>query len=522
MSEDDNNGGQSAEYRLSWELYEHCCQSDSFSEDGLREIIERHRLPPSHPLSDYDFFLEACGNEKVTEGIIQYFLEYFPDAASALNGDEWSSLNYAFFFNKNMTLNIAQRLIEAAPDLLSREEHDGDMPIHFLCGQANCINETAAVEILTFLLKKCPEAARHGEEKGRLPLFFAVQKKSPEFCRLLIEGYPGSERMADSMGIMPLHLACAHNAIATVEYLYKLYPDAINHATTDGYYPIHCAIESITERDDPERVIEVVKFLLDCNPYVKLQKCAMRSSLRIACDREYNDSNIEAGIQVIKIIYDAQPDAIKNETDIFYTDFFHQQVQSIMISELFYARQAQHHRTMTTPDDNGQLLLHRALANNGALGSIKLLVRGNPSAIRNFDNSGMIPLHVACQHHDSASVVKYLLDLNLRTLRAVDYDNNTALHLACRGAKYDNIALLLESNAVPVSKRNAHKKLPIDLLWESDAVRDRDSIEYTGSVFQLLRADPEMMINRNVNMKQQSKAVECSSQNGKKRKYSNA
>ena len=82
-------------------------------------------------------------------------------------------------------------------------------------------------------------------------------------------------------------------------------------------------------------------------------------------------------------------------------------------------------------------------------------------------------MHFACRHHESASVVEYLLGLHLRTLRVVDYDNNTTLHYACRGAKYNTITLLLEKyDAVSVSNRNDHKKLPIDLLWEINGVED--------------------------------------------------
>eukprot|EP00984_Skeletonema_dohrnii_P022988 scaffold12096_cov75-Skeletonema_dohrnii-CCMP3373.AAC.2 len=192
-------------------------------------------------------------------------------------------------------------------------------------------------------------------------------------------------------------------------------------------------------------------------------------------------------------------------------------VQAFINRQLVYARQATDHRLMMTPDDNGQLPLHRALQNDVRLGSIKLLVNGNPSAIRNIDDSGVLPLHVACQHHDSASVVQCLIGLAMGTLRAVDYGNNTALHYACRGAKYDTIALLLDNyDSVSVSKRNAHGKLPIDLLWESNTVENRESIEYTESVFRLLRAYPEMMMGINIQMKTAS--AFCPSQSGKKRK----
>ena len=50
-------------------------------------------------------------------------------------------------------------------------------------------------------------------------------------------------------------------------------------------------------------------------------------------------------------------------------------------------------------------------------------------------------------------------------------------------------------DAVSVSKPNAQKKLPIDLLCESNEVLDRENVEYTESVFRLLKAYPETTMN---------------------------
>jgi ankyrin repeat protein len=233
---------------------------------------------------------------------------------------------------------------------------------------------------------------------------------------------------------------------------------------------------------------------------VKLQKCqGTMSLLHYVRTFEYDDSNIETALGVIKVIYDAHPEAIENHEVASNIHLYHQQVQTFLNGELVYSRQAKDHSLMTKPDDNGQLPLHIALQNNVRLGSIKLLMKGNPSALRALDHNFALPLHVACQHHESASVVQYLLSLSEITLDAVDREGNTALHYACRGAKYDTIALLLEKyGAVSVSKRNAHKKLPIDLLCETNEVLDRESIEYTESIFRLLRAYPETMMNCNV------------------------
>ena len=154
-----------------------------------------------------------------------------------------------------------------------------------------------------------------------------------------------------------------------VEYLYGLYPDAI-HATADGrYYPIHFAILGMPRRKDPTAAVAIVQFLLDCDPNQILK----RSLLKYACELRYKDSNIEAGIQLIKVLFDARPGAIKDNRIAGNINNYHLQVQAFVNSELAYARQAKDSFLMMIPDDNGQLPLHTALQNNVRLGSIMLL-----------------------------------------------------------------------------------------------------------------------------------------------------
>ena len=488
MSNSDNDNGQSAELPLSKELAEFC-KSDSISVAGLREIIERHGLN-NFPQRNYKFFRDACRNERVNEGIIQCLLEYFPAAITATDYLGQTPLHNACR-NPNVTLNIIQLLIDAAPDSLRSVNDNGRMPLHCLCRNKE-LDESAELDMLRLLIEKCPETIRHADNYGGLPIHYASGGKTPEFCRILIEAYPGSERITTSNGVLPFHQACGMNTATTVEYLFELYPDAINHATTRGFYPIHEVFLGVKHRLNPIVAFGVVKYLLGCDPNVKLQKGGRKSLLHFACRKRYNDSNIEAGIQIIKAIYDAHPEAIEDNTIASDIQRYHQQVQTFINTQLVYSRQAKDRLVMTTPDGNGRLPLHTALQNNVSLGSIKLLVKGNPSAIRNVDTNFAMPLHVACQHHNSSHVVQYLVGLDISTLDAVDRDGNTALHLACRSGKFEAIALLLETyDAVSVSKRNAHGKLPIDLLWESNDVLDRDNVEYTGSVFRLLKAYPE-------------------------------
>jgi len=595
MSDNNNTSGLS----VADEMFSYCL-SDLLSEDGLRELIERHQFTPNdnNPhVGDYQFFHRACLNRRVTEGIIQCLLEYFPDSIKAIDENDgqlplhvvcqnpnatlnifqllidadhsssvrrvdnngWMPLHHLCMNrivdevialgiltllvekcpealhhatnkgclpihlalgNKNVTLNIMQLLIDAAPDSVRSANEDGDTPLHHLCRNEE-LDETAALEILELLIEKHPEAVRHANNYGNFPIHCI--RRSPEFCRVLIEAYPGSERIANRRGMLPLHLACGFNTVATIKYLYKIYPDAINHASTAGGYPIHAAMICVTKRNNPIAAVDIVKFLLGCDPNVKLQKLRGEFLLYWACRLDYTDSNIHAGIEVIQAIYDAHPEAIEDNSIASDIQRYHQQVQTFINDELVYSRQAKDRHVMTTPDGNGQLPLHTALQNNVRLGSIKLLVKSNPPAVQSPNNSGLIPLHVACVHHNSASVVQFLIGLDATTLDSVDGELNTALHLACRSARHETISMLLDKyGAVSVSKRNAHGKLPIDLLWESNDVFDRESTEYTESVFRLLKAYPEMVMVMNIDMQQQqSAAPSCPSQNGKKRKFGN-
>ena len=180
------------------ELYKYC-SSDSLSEIGLHEIIERYGLEPNNNhCGDYRFFLEACENERVTEGIIRYLLNYFPDAASATDGG-WKPLHHACK-NKNVTLNIVQILIDAAPDSVRSEDNDGRMPLHILCGwpHKNKDDDGNATQICRLLIEKYPEAVERAGSNGFLPIHYAAGLNTPEICRVLTEAHAGSEKMPDA------------------------------------------------------------------------------------------------------------------------------------------------------------------------------------------------------------------------------------------------------------------------------------------------------------------------------------
>ena len=481
------------------------CNSDSLSESGLREILDKYgcELNDNLDIDKYEFFVVACYNKLVTEGIIRCLLEYFPRAGSA-SIDGMTPLHVILCANKNVTLDMVELLVDVYPEsprIVASETIPN--PLRFLCNGETLLDDehaTIALDILGLFLERCPEAVRDADEEGILPIHIASARRSPEFCRMLIEAYPGSERAPTSQGALPLHVACGHGSVAVAKYLYKLYPESINVATRKGrkgVYPIHKAIASVNS-ETPAKAIEMVQFLLDCDPNVASQKFGgILSPLIVVCkatDISNNNANkLNASLKIFKLLYDTHPEAIEDNIITQFSSRPPEEMQTFINTQLTYFRAARD-RTFMSTRVHGEFPLHSALCDNATLGSIKLLVQGDRDAVLYTDyEDDALPLHLAVQHHDSTKVVDYLIGLDPNTLTAVNWDGNTALHLACLCAKHDTIALLLEKyNAVSVSKTNVNNKLPIHLLFESNAVTDsEEDIKYTESIFRLLRAYPD-------------------------------
>ena len=495
---------QSGPYKLAQALRSHST-SVAISEEGIHDIIRYHKVP-NNEVYDYKFFHNYCKNHNISEGIIRCLIEYFPAAANDLLRGQLPL--HSACRNGNVSLGIIQLLIDAAPGSVRRTDRSRNLPLHILCDN-NSLDDSTASEITQLLLEEYPESIQQCARMRTLPIHSAaLSSKSTGLFNVLIKAYPGSERIAGPVGMLPIHCACDENSVETVKYLYKLYPDAIGAIDIEGRYPIHVAFESVTgsQREaNPRAAVDIVKFLLDCDPRVKLQYVrGTVPTLALAYSLDTNDTNLGAAMEIIEEIYDAHPEAIEHEhlndphvrEPELQAPVLHPEVQTFFNDQLVYSLQAKDEHVMSTPDDDGHLPLHKALQNNVRLGSIKLLAKGLPNAVRYPDNSGALPLHLACMHHKSAGVVQYLCELDATTLEAVDHENNTALHYACRVAKFETIGLLLEEyDAVSVSKQNAEGKLPIEVLWESDEVVDRESVEYTECVFRLMRAYPETVMN---------------------------
>eukprot|EP00985_Skeletonema_marinoi_P006345 scaffold2742_cov140-Skeletonema_marinoi.AAC.5 len=272
-------------------------------------------------------------------------------------------------------------------------------------------------------------------------------------------------------------------------------PDAILGVTRSGTFPIHFAVAALTKY--PNAAVNATEYLLKVYPRVASQRSNC-FPLLLAC-MTTKESNVVAGLEVIKALYNAYPEVIVTDEDFFrqaidvsrFVDAA-QIAENFLISQLDYATQASDLQLVITRDEDGLLPLHKALLDVAPLGSIKLLAQANPATLQITDNSGSLPLHIACKHCDPI-IVKYLVDLDMRSLLVADHNGDTPLHCACLAANFDVIELLLAHYpTVSVGERNVNGELPIQILLEHN---DRENAGYMSSMFLLLRGTPEMWMN---------------------------
>ena len=380
--------------------------------------------------------------------------------------------------NSDITLRIIQFLHTSWLESASISDEEGDLPIHYLCRNMD-LDEAESVKILTYLLGAYPDSVTRENSQRELPIHTAaILGMSLEFIEMLYNEYPeslmilGGEDMA-----LPIHIASGSNRLDIVMFMFEKHPESINIESGSGYLPINYSADGLGPDKD-----EVIKYLLMKDPL-----CASEPT----SDGQYplHQVCIHGEFSAIQLLFDAYPDAI-NETDgedntplqrarayydMTYTHYNEEEehyfnYQKVRVISFLEAQQRYACITLeevTKLDQHGWTPLHRALVENASLGSIKLLVKKNASAIRVVDYNLALPLHIACEF-SSALVVQYLMKmLDERTWSHLDANKDSVLHYACRGGNCEVVKYLLDEQSPYVSEHNNDEKLPIQLFCES-------------------------------------------------------
>jgi len=435
--------------------------------------------------------------------IVKLLIEREPsliETIQIIDEEEEATLLHQACRNDNVTLEIIQFLAGERNGLTRHVNAYNELPLHNLCANT-ALDDTTSLEIVEFLLACHPESVRCLSNGERLPLHFAAAScKSADFCKTLVHAFPESvSEAADERGNLPFHYACKHNSLEAVEYFYSLDPKSIEAANIDGMYPIHLAIKN-------NHSTQVTRFLLRHHPEEAARAVNDHQNtlpLHLVSNAGILGPNgRERNLIIAEILFDVYPEAIlMRNNDLMLpldvaSEFFNNDlIRRFLETHTDKANNARNIDAMTRTDENGHLPLHQAILDGDRLGSIKLIVNGNPSAVQAADVDGALPLDLACRA-EKWLLVNYLLELDSSALGQSDRRGNSPLHYACFGGNISVIKHLLQKQPQPVSTPNADKKLPIHLLWECNEDIDRESAKYVEAVWRLLRAYPVTSLSR--------------------------
>lgn len=436
-------------------------------------------------------------------GIIRYLIEKEPQSA------QWDCrrgelpLHFACA-NPNANSALVEFLLGLFPEAIHRRTSLGYLPIHELCKNTELI-DSALLCIYNILVERDPGMLRETADNmdGELPIHFAVQGRSLEFCKVLLEAYPESAGIQTRSGALPFHDACAGRHLDTVQYLLELRPGDLFAATNDGRLPIHLAKD-----------VGIITYLLLKDPDGVTRAAGADHDRGLPLHLAY--ICFSNGIDAVQVLFDSNPWAIaaedsKGKTPVDRARDWARRPRHHRLKEnapelnaigyleyqLACFQMAQDNAVMATVDEKGQLPLHRALSTLGTtLGTVKLLVEGNPSALQVADRESALPLHLACSFC-TFDVVQYLLELDSTCLYASDKHGDTILHCACRRGNLWVAAFLCgwQPFCTPlVYERNIANKLPFHLLCEVEG-DVRQTPGYVDVLWRLLLAHPETVLD---------------------------
>jgi len=467
--------------------------------DTVKLLVEMY--PQSLMITDEeDDEEEACypihallSNEKTNNihEILSYMLELEPSSIQLLDGRGGSPLHLSCR-NGNMTLEVVQFIFNKWPEAMrTRDRYDGWLPVHELCVNQK-LDGIVALDILRFMLDTDQTIARERNDLGYLPIHLAPGEMSIAFCKVLVDTYPESVRI-DLDGSLPIHEACRYDTrydtTELIQYLLEIYPESINARDLKGRLPIHYA--AMNGRTG------TIELLLKHDPDAASKKTEdgkQSLPLHMACQHCKQPV-------AIQVLYDAFPEA----TLIFDADRkipmqlmkkSRSKVVKFFNDQFEYIKHLNDMTFMITANEIGWLPLHRALKDDVSLGTIKLMVKKCPAAVRMADDVLTFPIHIACKF-SSVQVVKFLVEHDGIPMSQLDTNKDSILHYACRGGNLDVVKYLLANQAslvVSSAEVNEKGELPIHLLCEAgkDMVDDAEHIE---TIWLLLLSNPEAVMN---------------------------
>jgi len=376
---------------------EKACKSDSISLESLQETT---KLIPSKFVSGSCFLHQACLNKNVTLEIIEYLLEYHPEAANI----EYTDPPRGYYDDDNCQImkkayplhvacmseacpdSVIQLLVERNPTVLTKlcllnngisyeYNYDnkgvnlGGNPLHYYLSRGSNIS----VELVKFLITVSPELLTSGEKIELTPIHLLSEMKNVDelfdIIQYSIQTNPSCLNLLDGQKRNALHVACSNAYVTSriVQLFIEYCPELLrqSYEAWDGTtcFPIHCLCENI-----------------------KL--------------------SIQTSTEIVSIILKAFPEALHQNESEGYPSPIHLALKWNCPNTEFCKILIEHHPECAREVEDNTLPIHKAC---NSLDLVKLLHKIYPESISMRSDAGMLPIHYAAVR-GNVELLQFLLE----------------------------------------------------------------------------------------------------------------
>jgi hypothetical protein len=185
-------------------------------------------------------------------------MELYPASLSIANNNGELPL-FVLLSKQSSDMDVALLMIEKYPDAVMVKT-SGCAPVHTEC-QTNC-----RIELLSKCFKLRPESLYLPNRRRMLPLHLCLENvhSSVEVAMLMLDAYPEALRHQDWIGDLPVHIECQYQArFEVVKRCVELYPESLRVTNNLEYLPWHDCLNQYHRRGEG---ISILKFVLAAYP----------------------------------------------------------------------------------------------------------------------------------------------------------------------------------------------------------------------------------------------------------------
>ena len=363
---------------------EQLCESDALSIASLQCIIDEDVIDMDDVKSS-SFFHKACYNKHITKDIINFLLDFYPEAAE----------------------------IESEYYCLNRHPHEKTTtyPFHLACLNSHCDND-----IVVAILKRYPPAVLHMSNIGR-------ELQTNDYDHSLVEGLPLHYYLSRTSNV---DMDIVKLLLKVPLLLLKDDPDCLRMADDDAHFaPIHV----LCCNPDVNNMLDVLKFLIEKDPEsVQFDGGYGQVPFLMAC------ANTNATLTLVKVLYDLWPEAIHKQ-DVCGKYAMHllsenRELNDKASEEIFHFLLQKNYGALGESNFDEHLPIHLA-AGHKSPEFCRLLIDAYPESI-NIEADGSLPFHYACATSLRVDTVKYLYEQYPECISMKDEYDNLPIHNAAQ------------------------------------------------------------------------------------------